>query len=463
MKILISVLVVVLIIGFMAQGVAFAFAASRHISEQEKMLNVPLEKGGFGNHLTKEDLQELQKIIDENGQAGGDHRNNGSHDPTELDRRLMEKGWPPKKIAAAKNGLQIHVLQDIVSSKVGQRINGYKITRLDKLRANYQLWKIRHGWGCKPIKKYSTMAPGYSPSGDYKHRFANKYEPSEISTFERVTHWFKAVIERLTTAIKNIYNRILNKFVSNQKVPKASNVMSGENSSTTKPSADSKIVKPVQGQKVFEQKAPKLPKAPPKIIQAPLEKTSTFFRVIGTASKWSMVISILYEGYSTTYEVYEMKMAGKTVHPSRLVARVCVGFLGGTAAGTALGVALVCIPVVGPIIAIIGVPLGAVLGSILSEQLFELIMPLHGANWLWTPLDFILGGILGSILGIIFGIPYGFRKGCEDIEPRKVIDWILLPLAPLRIADSVCSYMLKGFFRGGFIGSMLMLIVFTFI
>lgn len=176
-----------------------------------------------------------------------------------------------------------------------------------------------------------------------------------------------------------------------------------------------------------------------------------------------MIIGILYEGYSVTIEVYEMKMAGKTVHPSRLLARVCFGFVGAIGGGIALGAALSWIPVAGPIIGIIGGLVGGFLGAVLSEQLFELIMPLHAASWLWVPLDFILGGVLGSILGIIFGIPYGFRKGRKQVEPRKVIDWILLPFGPLRIADSVGSYVLKGFFRGGFIGSMLMLIVFTFV
>lgn len=215
-------------------SVVFASPAQVHIPLIEKMREVPLEKGGLQNLLNDWDIQELQNIIDEKGKAGGFHRNNGSHDPSILEERLTEKGWPAKKIPAAKNYLHIHVLEDIAAkdTKVGDLINGHKVTYFDKIQAKYKIWRISHGWGYKPLKKYQKPGPLLVRAPTYKYNMiASKDNPSKISTFfNRVTSWFKAAIQRLITTVKNIYRGILNKFISNPKVEKPSEVITEKNS-----------------------------------------------------------------------------------------------------------------------------------------------------------------------------------------------------------------------------------------
>jgi hypothetical protein len=192
-----------------------------------------------------------------------------------------------------------------------------------------------------------------------------------------------------------------------------------------------------------------------KVIQNP----STYSKILHKVVKASVLVSIIISGYTITKEIYEQKMAGKKVHPSRVLARAVTGFAGSFAGGFLLGAFLGFLfswfPPAGIIAGIIGAIVGGVLGAIGAEWLFELIMPYNGLGW--TILDFLFGGILGAIIGIFVGFSIGwtrsFKKGAGFL--KRICT--LLIIAPFNAIGSA----LAGLFWGGLFGSILFLIIFN--
>lgn len=193
-----------------------------------------------------------------------------------------------------------------------------------------------------------------------------------------------------------------------------------------------------------------------KVVQNP----SIYSKIISKVVKASIVVSIFTAGYTVTKEVYNQKMAGKQVHPSRIFARIIVGIVGGLAVGfllgSILGILFSWCPPVRVIAGIIGAIAGSVLGSIGAEWLFEIIMPYRGTGW--AILDFLLGGVLGAIMGTFIGFVLGWwNAGRGNDEGFLKAIFTLLIIAPMHAIGGAIG----GFFFGGFVGSLLFWLIFN--
>lgn len=191
-----------------------------------------------------------------------------------------------------------------------------------------------------------------------------------------------------------------------------------------------------------------------------IKNPSVFSKIMSKVVKASIVVSVITSGYTIAQETYDQKMAGKQVHPSRILVRIVMGILGGIACGFLLGAFLGLIfswfPPAGIVAGIVGAVAGAILGAIGAEWLFELIIPYHGTGW--AICDFLLGGLLGSIMGTFFGFVLGWWDACRGNEGGflKAI-FTLLILAPLNAIGGAIG----GFFFGGFVGSLLFWFMFN--
>lgn len=197
-----------------------------------------------------------------------------------------------------------------------------------------------------------------------------------------------------------------------------------------------------------------------------------FSKTLKQLVKWSVAVGIIVSGYSATKEIYNQKMSGQEVHPSRVIGRAVIGFLGAFALAALLGAVLGLVPGAGPVLAVFGMISGGVVGAIVSEWLFELIIPYNGTGW--AILDFLFGGVLGSVFGVVFGAIMGtfvgFHQGLWDAG-RSNDGGFLKDIFKITILDPVNAIggamvgtfggAISGFFFGGFVGSLLFWFLFN--
>lgn len=191
-----------------------------------------------------------------------------------------------------------------------------------------------------------------------------------------------------------------------------------------------------------------------KVVKTP----SVYSRIWSKLAKASIIISIVTVGYTLTAEAYHQRMAGKRVHPSRILARVVTGIVAGSLLGLLFGSLLSLIPVVGVVAGIIGAAIGSVLGAIGAEWLFELIMPHTGLGY--AILDLLIGGILGSTVGTVLGLIRGLHKTPPiEISGFWGTLWEILTF-PLVLLESCLTGAICGLVLGGFAGSLLFFVIF---
>lgn len=190
-------------------------------------------------------------------------------------------------------------------------------------------------------------------------------------------------------------------------------------------------------------------------------KNQSFFpKMFKWVLKSSVAISVIISGYTMTEEIYNKKMAGTEIHPSRVLARMVTGFAGGIAGGillgTFLGFLFAWFPPVGIIAGVIGAIIGSIAGSIGAEWLFEIIIPNTGLGY--AVLDFLFGGVLGAVIGTIIGLLIGFnRKIIDDHDGFLKATFKTVIFLPWNTAAGA----LGGLFWGGFIGSAIFLVIFN--
>jgi len=188
-----------------------------------------------------------------------------------------------------------------------------------------------------------------------------------------------------------------------------------------------------------------------------------FSKLIKWVFRSSAFFSIIVSGYTVTAEIYDAKMAGKEIHPSRLVLRAFVGFAGGLAGGFLLGIALGFLffwfHPAAVTAGIIGAAIGGMLGAIGAEWLFELIMPNKGLGYII--LDILIGGVFGSTVGTVVGLIRGLYKTPPiEISGFWRTLWEILTF-PFALVESCLTGAICGLVLGGFAGSTLFFVMFT--
>lgn len=194
-----------------------------------------------------------------------------------------------------------------------------------------------------------------------------------------------------------------------------------------------------------------------------MKNSSKFTKLIKGVFRCSAFISIMVSGYTMTAEIYHAKMAGKEIHPSRLILRAFVGFAGGLAGGFLLGVALALLfcwfHPAAVTASIIGALIGGVLGASGAEWLFELIMPNRGLGYII--LDVLIGGVFGSTIGTVVGLIRGLYK----TPPIEIAGfwrtlWEILTF-PFTLLESCLTGAIWGLVLGGCAGSTLFFVMFA--
>jgi hypothetical protein len=205
--------------------------------------------------------------------------------------------------------------------------------------------------------------------------------------------------------------------------------------------------------KYIEESAPKVQsveeKPSLKYVEKIIVKESKFKSFFKYIARKSVAIGFIISGYAITKEIYDSKMQGKEVHPSRIFARAAVGYLG-FFAGALIGSLFLSIPLVGPFLAIVFGFIGGIGGAIGFEWLFDFIMPLHGIGWNIS--DFFAGGLVGSVLGFIVGGAVNFLT----FPARSFLATLIL--LPYRMINGC----IQGFLIGGLLGALGFVLLFSF-
>lgn len=145
----------IFIFGFISSS--FAFKEKDHLDAFEKMKNTSTWFGGLKN-INEENRMEINRLIDQRGMGGYNHRDNGSHDvKTVLEYNkeyIKNKGWNKR---AVENSIKIHNILDM-SHEGPEGTNGWHSTTERRSEAIKLRQKIANGerifrfpeWSKKP-------------------------------------------------------------------------------------------------------------------------------------------------------------------------------------------------------------------------------------------------------------------------------------------------------------------------
>ncbi|OPX99237.1 MAG: hypothetical protein A4E60_02858 [Syntrophorhabdus sp. PtaB.Bin047] len=402
------VLIMVLAVPYCANGSGMA----QHMAVYESFRFVDRSVGGLKG-AEWSDVIKTHFLID--GTSGRRHRHDGSHDITTVVRIATKQGIPPW---VAFNVTRIHIYQDMVwSDSEGGKdgVNGYDHSPDDSKKAAANLERMKQGQHPIPLTQEKEMGPKAKPQSDQALAKAGceKYQKHEAS-----------------------------------KKPLAKQEPTKNPLDVRKENPNSKILKAT---------------SPSRLETQVLKSSWKFSKLIKWVFRSSAFFSIMVSGYTVPAEIYHAKMAGKEIHPSRLVLRAFVGFAGGLAGGFLLGIALGFLffwfHPAAVTAGIIGAAIGGVLGTIGAEWLFELIMPNKGLGYII--LDILIGGVFGSTIGTVVGLIRGLRATPPiEISGLWKTLWEILKF-PFELLASCLDGAICGLVLGGFAGSTLFFVTFV--
>jgi len=188
----------------------YALIGTEHVSSWGDIKNTSKIFGGLGGKFTDNDLKELQHLIDQWGDSGGDHRNNGSHDfktfKKELKKHIKVKGWNKK---ALKNAIAIHNIGDM-SAEGSKGTNGWNKNPKRKLQAKALMEKIEKGERILKFPKWATKAgPDMRVTDNYRKFCAAIVKNGAVIKPVKTPNSFSKLFHRINPSekIKNVFGK----------------------------------------------------------------------------------------------------------------------------------------------------------------------------------------------------------------------------------------------------------------